>query len=72
MKKLIVRLFFRFKVERGKTGKYLICFKPPFRGWYTLGGEFFTLRKLAEKRAEEYRKDGAFLFDAIRSADETH
>ena len=61
MKRLFVRLFFRFRVDKERSGKFVVSFKPPFGKWSALAGERFILRSMAVERIKEIRRDAAYL-----------
>ena len=62
---LIVRWFYRFDVQRGVTGKWWVCVKPPFREWCILGGDIYVSKNTALRRAEQLRKSGGWLLSAL-------
>ena len=61
MKRILVRLFWRFSVVETFAGKWRILVKRPFYDPAFLTGIYLT-RKRAEARAQELRKDGGFLY----------
>lgn len=66
MKRLIVKYFFRFRVERGiQDGKYWIAIKAPFKKWSILAYSNYPLMVMAKRQIKELRNYGADLFDAV-------
>lgn len=64
MKRLFVRWFCRFTIERDGLGRYRVVVKPVIRGKRVYFGRYLS-KKNAMDKAEEIRKDGAFLFDSL-------
>ena len=64
MKKLIVRLFYRFAPFKSKRGFWYISYRRPFSPRWNIIGDRHLSKTICEERIAELRKDGAFLFDA--------